>query len=122
MAVAGQPETEELRAAVRRLGREAARYATWKLDAWQRQISGEAEPAGPADLAVVAGLHGWATGEANPGWAALRAAWAGSDATTRAALVGVLLLLAVTAPVLLLLALFVVVAVAVLLKSRRGMS
>jgi hypothetical protein len=122
MAEAGQPETEELRAALRRLGRETARYATWKLDAWQRQISGEAEPAGPADLAVVAGLHGWATGKTNPGWAALRAAWSGSDATTRAAVVGVLLLLAVSAPVLLLLVLLVAVAIAVVLKSRRGMS
>lgn len=121
MAVADQPEIEELRVALRRLGREAVRYATWRLDAWQRQINGEAEPAGPADLAVVAGLHGWATGETNPGWTALRAAWAGSDTTTRAALVIVLSLLAVTAPVVLLLVLFVAVAIAVVLKSRRGM-
>lgn len=109
----------DLRAPVRRLARQVARNLTVKLDGWQRQVKGASEPQGPLDHAVVAGLHALATGKEHPALAAVRAAWAGSEARTRAAMVGLLLLLVVTAPLVLLGLLLLGAAIAVAMKAAR---
>lgn len=109
----------DLGAALRRLGREVARFAAGRLDTWQQQLNGEARAAGVTDRAVLAALDGWATGEESPARAALRTVWSGTGAVTRAALVGLVLLLLVTAPVLLLVLLVAVAIIAVALRLRR---
>lgn len=110
----------ELRAALRRLAQEAARYAHGKLDAWQQQARGDAQPAGATDRAAVAALRAVVTGD-NPVPAALKAAWQGAGPGTRTAWVAVLLLVAVTAPVLLLLVLLAVLLIALVLQARRAL-
>lgn len=111
----------DLGEALRRLGRETARLASGKLDAWQGQVKGEGPPGSVIDRAVVAalrtGLPG--PGKANPAKAALGTIWAGTGAGGRAALVGLLLLLVATAPVLLLVALLLAALVALALRTLK---
>lgn len=109
-------------AALRRLGREAARLAYGKLDAWQRQVKGEAPPGSVTDQAVVAairtGLPG--PGGGNPAWAVLRTYLTETPPAQRAAVIGVLLLVLATAPVLLLVILLLAALAALALRLRRG--
>ncbi len=111
------PTTADVRDSWTRLREEARHYAVAKLDSWQRQAKGIAEPAGATDRAVVEGVKAGVSGK-NPVKAALAGAWKGADVKTRAAIVATLLLLAVLAPVALLLVLLGLLVAVVVLKTR----
>lgn len=116
----GAVASANLTGAMRRLGREAARLAYAKLDAWQRQVNGE-EPGSVTDRAVVAalrtGLPG--PGKGDPARAALSTVWNETTPAGRAALIGVLLLLIAAAPVLMLVTLLLAALAAVALRLGR---
>lgn len=115
------PESADLGAALRRLGREAGRLALGKLDAWQRQAREEGPPGSVIDRAVIAALRAGlpGPGKANPVRAALGTVWAETGPAGRTAFVGVLILVLVTAPVLLLVALLLAGLIAVALRMHR---
>jgi len=111
------PRTSDLRPALRRLARAALRYAEAKGSTWRDQVKGVAEPAGATDRAVVEGLDAWVA-DGNPATAALRGAWVGADGKNKAAIVAVLLLAAVLAPLLLHLILLGLRVTSLALKAR----
>jgi hypothetical protein len=118
---ASVPPAPDVRRALRRLARAAGSYAEAKRSAWTDQLKGVAEPAGATDRAVVAALRAWVT-DGNPATAALRGAWIGADGRTKAAIVGILLLVVVLAPVLLLLILLGLLVAALVLKARASVA
>lgn len=113
----GLPGTPDLRPALRRLARAALRYAEAKRSAWTDQIKGVAEPGGATDGAVVEGLRAWVA-DGNPATAALRGAWVGADGKNKAAIVAILLLAVVLAPLLLLLILVGLLVISLNLNAR----
>lgn len=118
----GRASTADLRESLQRLLLSGADYAGTRLvgylDRAQHAVKADLdEPSGVPERAAVEVVAA-AASHRNPLWALVRGAWLGADAKTRAAMIGVILLLAALSPVLLLVAIVVALVVAAVAAIR----